>query len=232
MSDTLQAPAALLEEARKRGEVIDAEGVARPLNSEIPEAFSRALSAQIARQQPKLALEIGMACGFSTLAILDALPADGRLISIDPFQHTDYHSVGHTLVSRSTRAGSHELVQDFDYIALPKLVEQGVKLDFAYIDGMHTFDYVALDAFYVDKLLNVGGVVAFNDCGFRSIHKFLKFFVGHRKYEELDVGLKPDYRGRNLAVTAVRTLTKRSAQDRYFRKLADWEPVHNYFKPF
>lgn len=97
---------------------------------------------------------------------------------------------------------------------------------------MHTFDYVALDAFYLDKTLKVGGVLAFNDCGFRSIHKFLKYFRRHRHYKEIEVGLSPDYRGRNPLVTAVRRLEGRSNHDRYFRKLDTWEPEHTYFRNF
>ena len=73
---------------------------------------------------------------------------------------------------------------------------------------------------------------AFNDCGFRSIHKFLKYFPKHRQYEELDVGLKPDFTGANPLFTAIRRATGRSNQDRYFRKLSDWEPPHNFFKSF
>jgi hypothetical protein len=75
-------------------------------------------------------------------------------------------------------------------------------------------------------------VIAFNDCGFRSIHKFLKFFVKNRKYQEFDAGLKADYRGRNPLVSLMRRLEGRSNQDRYFRKLESWEPVHNYFRNF
>ncbi len=107
-----------------------------------------------------------------------------------------------------------------------------MQADLVYIDGMHTFDYVALDAFYAHKLVRAGGIVAFNDCGFRSIHKFLRYFVKHREYEEIDVGLEPDYRGGNALITASRRLTGRSNQDRYFRKKSDWEPPHNFFRTF
>lgn len=222
----------LLAEARRTGSIVDAQGTPRPLNSEISERFCAALSAVVTREQPKLVIEIGMACGFSTLAILSALPQGARLLSIDPFQHRDYHGLGHALVQRSDRAEAHTLIEEPDYLALPRLLEQGTTADLVYIDGMHTFDYVALDAFYADKLVRPGGVVAFNDCGFRSIHKFLKYFRKHRDYEELDVGLAPDFKGGNPLITLSRRLTGRSNQDRYFRKKSDWEPVHNYFKTF
>ena len=202
------------------------------VDAAIPQHFAAALTQQVQALAPKLAIEIGMANGLSTLAILAGLPKDGQLISIDPFQDTQWHGAGSVLIAQSDRAASHELRQEPDYLALPALLAAGVAVDFVYIDGMHTFDYVALDAFYADKLLRVGGVLAFNDCGFRSIHKFLRFFRQHRHYEELDAGLPADYRGGNPLITLARRIEGRSNQDRYFRKLDRWEGEHNYFRRF
>jgi predicted O-methyltransferase YrrM len=202
------------------------------VDAAIPQHFATALTRQVSALAPKLAVEIGMANGLSTLAILAGLPAGGKLISIDPFQDSQWHGAGSALVAQSDRAASHELRQAPDYLALPALLEAGTEVDFAYIDGMHTFDYVALDAFYLDKLLRVGGVLALNDCGFRSIHKFLRFFRSHRHYEEIDVGLPSDFTGGNPLITLLRRFEGRSNQDRYFRKLDRWEGEHNYFRRF
>lgn len=38
-----------------------------------------------------------------------------------------------------------------DTVALPRLVEQGKRIQFCFIDGLHTFDYTMLDAFYADQ---------------------------------------------------------------------------------
>ena len=216
------------------GEVIDRAlaGEYGEMQGNISRRLAGALTAMVARERAKVCLEIGMAYGISTLAILEGLAEQGRLISIDPFQTEHFAGFGRKLVERTDRADRHELIESPDYLALPRLVEAGVQVDFAYIDGMHTFDYVALDAFYVDKLLPAGGVVGFNDCGFRSIHKFLRFFRAHRDYVELDAGLRPDFRGRNPAVTLVRRLQGRSSHDRYFRKRREWEPGHAFFRDF
>jgi hypothetical protein len=215
--------------------VRDPQGRPIPVHSEINPTLAGALYRTVLAEQPSLVLEIGMAYGVSSLAILSALAelgGDRKLISIDPFQDSEWQGAGRECVKRAGFAHLHQLVQEPDYFALPRLLRDKVSIDFAYIDGMHTFDYVLLDGFYIDKLLKVDGVVGFNDCGFRSIHKYLKFFVSHRKYEELNVGLKADYRGRNPLVTASRILTGRSNTDRYFRKKANWEPSHNFFKQF
>lgn len=231
MTDRPTTPEALLSAAYAEMRVSDAQGTEHEVNSQIPPAFAAALTRTVEREAPMVAVEVGMAFGFSSLAILAGLPEGGELISIDPF-HDHYHRIGKTQVERSTRAGAHRLIEEPNFLALPRLLEQGLTIDFAYIDGMHTFDYVALDAFYLDKMLRVGGVLVFNDCGFRSIHKFLKYFGKHRHYAELDVGLARDCRGGNPLITLVRTIEGRSNQDRYFRKLDTWEPEHNEFHRF
>lgn len=203
-----------------------------PITAAIPPKFAAELTRQVATLQPQLAIEIGMANGLSSLAILAGLPPGGQLISIDPFQDEQWGGQGRSLVTQSDRAGSHRLIQDFDYLALPQLLQEKCAAQFIYIDGMHTFDYVTLDAFFADKLLAVGGVIAFNDCGFRAIHKYLKFFRSHRHYEELPTALVPDYRGSNPLISLLRRAEGRSNQDRYFRKLDGWEPEHNFFRRF
>jgi hypothetical protein len=81
-------------------------------------------------------------------------------------------------------------------------------------------------------MLNVGGLIAFNDCGYRAVHRVIRFVLSHRKYREIDVGLPRDYRGRNALVTASRRLTGRSSSERYFEKLEAWEPSWNFYARF
>jgi len=207
-------------------------GAHGPIQGNIPLSFATALTAMVRRIEPTLCIEIGMAYGISTLAILEGLEDGGRLVSIDPFQSSSFDGFGRKMVELTDRSDRHELVERPDYIALPEMLGSGAKAQFIYIDGMHTFDYVALDAFYAHKLLDVGGVVGFNDCGFRSIHKFLRYFTKHREYEEIDSGLPRDFRGGNPAISIVRKMEGRSSHDRYFRKLTDHEPVPHFFKNF
>ena len=114
-------------------------------------------------RQPKRMVEIGMANGASTLAILSALADLGGerlLISIDPGQSTQWRNVGLNNVQANGLAGWHRLIEAPDYLALPDLLQQHTQLDAAYVDGWHTFDYVLLDIFYLDKLLPVGSTTA------------------------------------------------------------------------
>jgi predicted O-methyltransferase YrrM len=181
-----------------------------------------ALYRTVREHRPTKCLEIGMAAGSSTLSILTALAEigdQGTLVSIDPFQTTGGRNAGRNHVEKSGFSARHTVMEEMDFIALPKLLSEGQAFDFAYIDGNHDFEHVMLDFFYVDRLLKTDGIVGFNDCGWRTVHAALRRIPRRDQYVEVDVGLKPDYAGASWLATVERHLTRRSSVDRYFRKL-------------
>lgn len=167
------------------------------------------------------------------------LDGEGRLVSIDPRQSSRWQGCGLTSVARAGLAGRHTLTEDVSYAALPRLLAAGGRVDFAYIDGWHTFDYALLDFWYLDKMMAPGAVVGFTDCGLPAIDKVIRFVLSHRRYAELDVGLPARYAGvswwRELGRVLrrrERAATYRRMQDRYFEKREAWEPPWNFYAPF
>ena len=119
-------------------------------------------------RRPQTMVEIGMANGAASLAILSALAqlgGDRKLMSIDPNQSKQWGNAGVKNVAANGFAGLHRLIEEPDYLALPDLLRLGLALEAAYVDGKHSFEYVLLDFFYLDKLLPVSGIIGFNDCG-------------------------------------------------------------------
>ena len=51
---------------------------------------------------------------------------------------------------------------------LPKLVEEGKTYDFIYIDASHRADDTLVDAYYAHKMLRPGGLLIFDDFGWKS----------------------------------------------------------------
>jgi predicted O-methyltransferase YrrM len=200
----------------------------------IQREHAEALHGAVRRYRPNTVIEVGLANGASAVAMASALESNGggRLISIDPNQRKGYDSRGLAALERGGLARYHELIEEPSYLALPSLLRRGVKAEFAYIDGWHSFDYALVDFFYADKLLAPGGIVGFNDAGSRAVDKVLKFVGRYRKYIEIDVGLRRDYRGRNPLFTLRRRLLGLQAQDRYFQKLCDWEPRWDFYVSF
>jgi predicted O-methyltransferase YrrM len=188
----------------------------------------RALGDLVRELKPNVVLEIGMANGVSSRVILSALNG-GKLISIDPYQVTAYRSNGLNAIAEFS--SNHRFIELPDFQALPQLLAEGTKVDLAYVDGNHTFDYTLLDFFYIDKMLSPGGVVGFNDCHMAAVNKVLNFVTKHRKYVEVPI-LPRTYLGRNWAISLARWVLNRQSQDRYFRKIKDWEPEWFFWKRF
>lgn len=221
-------------EPLRRGTTLDAEGKEVSLSSAIFEDHAKALYKVVKDHRPEVAIEIGMAHGISTLAILSALDetGQGRLTSIDPNQDTDWRGEGRLAVERAGLAHYHDVIAMSDFIVLPQLVEKGVEIQFAYVDGWHTFDFVVLDLFYLDKLLSVGGIIGFNDCGFPAVRRALRFLTTHRHYQQIDVGLPRNYAASTPLKSITRRVLRASHEDRYFRKVDDWTPPWNYYRHF
>ena len=221
---------------------IDGAGATAPLHSCIDVGTAEALYRQVRARHPRLAVEIGMANGISTLAILTALAengGEGQLISIDPNQSTQWHDCGRAAVARAGLAGRHRVLEKPDALALPDLLAADTRIDFGYIDGWHTFDYALVDFWFLDKMTPRGGVIAFNDCGWPAVARAIRFVQTHRRYRELDVGLPRSYdRPRSLGILLRKIKHRRlgdyfrRTEDRYFQKLEEWEPSWDFYAPF
>lgn len=165
-----------------------ADGRVFELRSHVNEAQGEFLQRLVERVSPALSLEVGLAYGISALFLCEALSRAGcaRHIVIDPAQHRTWHGVG---LAQLRRAGFESLV-DFrelpGHLALPDLVREGARVDFAFVDGNHLYDYVATDFFFLDKLLPVGGVVAFDDANWPSVRRVLRFALSNLHYRVVD----------------------------------------------
>jgi predicted O-methyltransferase YrrM len=175
---------------------------------------------------PTTTLEIGMAYAVSTLYICEALAALAhpvRHIVIDPYQSSQWRSIG----LRNVREAGYESFVDFreerSEFALPQLVEQGRTIDFAFVDGWHTFDQVMVEFFYLDRLLHPGGVIAFDDADRRSVNRVIRYAITFPNYEPVVACTNG---GRSLLGAARRALRKVPAAERVFRRdllYRDWD---------
>jgi predicted O-methyltransferase YrrM len=224
----------VLQDAFRTGLVENAAGESVTMRAHISARHANALFEVIVANDVVDLLEVGMAHGVSTLAVLTALSERGgerRLTSIDPAQRR-YGNAALRSIERAGFGHLHRHVARPDHLALPELLESGTSFDFAYLDGHHSFDRTLLDFFYVDQMLRPGGVVGFNDCGYPSVHAVTRFVVRHRRHDEVDVGLPRRYVTRSPGRTAANVALRRSKSDRYFRKREHWEPGSRFWRRF
>jgi predicted O-methyltransferase YrrM len=187
---------AVLERILTTASVTDGEKVFSLRHPEFPGRVSHVdratgdlLRRAVLDVQPQLSLEIGLAYGVSTLFICDAirsLPQPGRHIVLDPFQHGKWRGIG----LRNVQDAGYQRIVDFhaepSETYLPRLLEQGATLDLVFIDGLHRFDQVLVEFYFVNRLLRPGGIVLFDDAARRSVNRVLRHALTYPAYEVWD----------------------------------------------
>lgn len=149
--------------------------------------------------QPQTCLEVGLAFGVSSLFLCDEMAKvpGTRLIVIDPAQNDPRWWRG--LGLHNLRAAGFEPMIEFhempSYRALPLLERDGRRVEFAFVDGRHRFDYVMTDFFFTDKLLKVGGLMVFDDVNWPGVRKALRYIVTNENYS-VHATACPDRRSR------------------------------------
>ena len=133
----------------------------------------------IVELRPENALEIGLAWGGSAVHINCAILENGvgHHTAIDPFELTVWSGIA---VSEMKRLGIDErftLVPERSDVALPRFVAEGRRFQFIFIDGDHRFDGVFVDFHYCQQLLDVGGLLIFDDSNSEMIAKVISFAV-------------------------------------------------------
>lgn len=106
-------------------------------------------------------VEVGMALGLSTLWIMQG--CDGPHVAIDPSQRTTWLGAGLRAVREAGLEERLTLLEQDSRLALPAMVADGTAFDFAFIDGVHRFEYVFLDVCYALRLVRPGGLVVLDD---------------------------------------------------------------------
>ena len=142
--------------------------------------------------RPESTLEIGMAYGISTLFICQAHRDNGAgcHTAIDPFQEEGFKSIGLLNVERANLKDLLRFHQDSSDEVLPQFCAQNKRFDFAFIDGSHLFDFALVDFFYIDKLLHIGGHVAFDDLWMPGVRKVVSFVLKNKPYKLVCVSSK------------------------------------------
>jgi len=143
--------------------------------------------ARIVRElRPTVAVEVGLAMGCSAIAIGDAMGAapGARHIIIDPRQNAQplWAGIGLHNLARAGLRGQVEFIEEPSHRALARLEAEGRRIQFAFIDGFHTFDHALVDFFLLDRLLEVGGLVAFDDADWPSVRRVVRYVATNRAY--------------------------------------------------
>jgi len=140
--------------------------------------------------RPSLSIEIGLAYGFSALFILDSMFENnyGKHIAIDPYEVTDWHGIGLKAIHDLEFDDRFEWQEAMSIDALSTMRRDGVRAQYIYIDGSHSFDAALIDFCCSDKILDTGGVIILDDMWMLPINAVVSFVKNNfQHYEQVDV---------------------------------------------
>jgi predicted O-methyltransferase YrrM len=160
----------------------DANGNWVDLTSAIDHEEAMFLSQLVKDFNPQKTLEIGCAEGISSLAICESLGSNAHHTILDPFQSTQWKSSGiNNLKAEGFK--NFTLIEERSELALPQFLKEGKTFDFVFVDGWHTLDHVMVEFFYINRLLPVGGVVAFDDIALTGLNKLMRYISNYPNYK-------------------------------------------------
>jgi len=145
----------VLSEILETGNTKTASGTSTiKVHSSIDSSEGQFLQNLVRHLDPTVSLEVGLAYGISALFICDALNVRNgtQHIVIDPNQHggpwgDSWDGIGIANLRRAGYADIVRLIEVPSYRALAELEGSGQRIDFAFIDGWHTFDFCLVDFF-------------------------------------------------------------------------------------
>jgi predicted O-methyltransferase YrrM len=139
----------------------------------------RVIRALMAELHPARTLEVGLGFGASALAFCASHAEAGhgcaQHVAIDPFQSTVWRDTGIRAIERAGLAEYLEFRAGYSAIELPKLAAEGERFGVIYIDGSHLFEDVFVDAYFAVRLLDLRGVVLFDDSTDPHVAKVTRF---------------------------------------------------------
>jgi predicted O-methyltransferase YrrM len=158
------------------------DGKIEKTSSAINGAEGRTILAVLAKYNLRKCVEVGLAHGVSAFYILSN--PDTTLVSIDPYQNSQWRGRGVDLIRSFGFSARHKLHELKSYEALPRiLVGKGEgSFDFVFIDGFHTFDYTLVDFFYSNLLLRIGGVIMIDDALHHGVAKCVRYIDSNYKH--------------------------------------------------
>lgn len=235
-----------LEQILSSKTAFDQNGKERLVTGGVSSKEARFITSLIKANNLTICLETGVAYGVSTLAICSALSdlrdagSSCKLFGADPCQFTDYDGTALESLRRTGLSGLFELLEGPSHLMLPQLIERGIKVDFAFIDAWHTFDYTLIDVFLADKLLRPGGFLLMHDYVMPSKKKVWRYLLSHRKYTPIPGPTLSIARQCLSAGKQATMLKPRLAFQKLFtrtnlavaRKDEDFEPDYSFFKRF
>lgn len=178
----------ILEQIFKTNKIETPDGKLTDLHSNTPREQGLFLQEIFDLVKPKKSIEVGLAYGISTLFILEKHQqyknSEKCHIVIEPFP---WGGVAEHNIEKANFSKLVEYKYFKSYDVLPKLYFENIRVQFAYVDTTKVFDTVLQDFYFIDKMLDIGGVFVLDDCGgsWTGVQRVARFINTLPHYEVL-----------------------------------------------
>jgi cephalosporin hydroxylase len=181
----------------------------------------RTLRALMLQEKPSSTIETGLGPAGSALMFAATHRDLGhepvrQHVALDPNQTSIWDNSGRLALENAKLEAYVEVREEESFVGLPKLLAEGRRFDMAYIDGSHQFEDAFIDFFYIKEMLNVGGLMIFDDSIHPQVRKVLNFIQANYNfaYQRLSIA---SFRGNRLKYIVAERLHK--TQMTVFRKI-------------
>jgi predicted O-methyltransferase YrrM len=137
--------------------------------------------------KPANTLEIGLACGYSTVFFLAAIDTNGHghHTALDPFQGT-WHGIGAAQARTLGMSDSFTWTEERSSAGLVHLADRGASFGVIFIDGSHRFDDALVDFTLAAPMCPIGGHIVLDDLWMAPIRRAVAYIRKNRSdFEEV-----------------------------------------------
>jgi len=189
----------------------------------------------ITRNNYRHCIETGFGTGSTALYMLAATQiTGGSVVSID-WSEQNFNDIGRRTIAKSQFADRHSLIEAPSFLPMSEFLRDKKPIDFVFIDGWKSFDYLAYELFIINRLLRDDGCIMFDDSHLPGVRRAVSLLKHHYGYREIDYA---QY-GEPLSLRIFQCLTRRSLF-RPYRALQKVTPVaaqrqtldYTFYKPF
>ena len=163
----------------------------------------QALRSWVRRAGASRTLETGLGFAVSTLFIVEGFlenGSNGRHVAADPYQRrglpthgTTYEGIGLKILDEAGVRDLVEFHEEESQIVLPRLLAEGRRFEFAFLDGNHRFEGVFLDLIYSGRLLGEDGIVFVDDTQLPGVRRAVEFCLTNLGWVREDGGKEDDH---------------------------------------
>lgn len=144
---------------------------------------------------PGPVIEVGCGSALSTLHLARGRARVGCLgtrsvQAIDPWQD-GWGRIGVHAIERAGLGDEVIVHEKPAHEVLPVLLAAGQRASLVFIDGCHHLDFVMLEAFYADLMLDEGGMIALHDLWMPSLQHVASYWTANRAYEPVTLRQSP-----------------------------------------